>query len=74
MIGIESRLNRDAATPTEPDLNRLGLLPEPNLAQRLGRLDLHFHELGFFCKRTDFPSSESAAFGLNIASWFRHRK
>jgi len=49
MIRVESRLNRDAATSTEPDLNRLGLLPNPNVARRLGRLDLHFHKLCFFC-------------------------
>jgi len=48
MIRVESRLNRDAATSTEPDLNRLALLPNTNLAQRLSRLDLHFDELCFF--------------------------
>src|ERR1700751_1189291 len=48
MIRVESRLNSDAATSTEPDLNRLRLLPNPNLAQRLGRLDLHFHKLCLF--------------------------
>src|SRR5579864_5365608 len=48
MIRVESRLNRDAATSTEPDLNRLGLLPNPNLARRLSRLDLHFDKLCFF--------------------------
>ena len=48
MIRVESRLNRDAATSTEPDLNRLGLLPNTNLARRLRWLDLHFDELCSF--------------------------
>src|SRR5579862_7152531 len=48
MTRVESRFNRGAATSTEPDPNRLGLLPIPNLAQRLSRLDLHFNEPCFF--------------------------
>ncbi len=56
MIGVESRLRRDAATPTEPDLDRLGLLQNPNLAQRLSRLDLHFDALCLFrLSQSPFP-------------------